>query len=116
MDQLGNTIRSRGQGADLRVVWCSVDRWFRVGPGRIARSSGTTLYLPGSLVLAALLVVVVGSRVPGGHRVSDGVAALDAAGAAWTPITGGGNGSYSHGVPGSLRRFVRGRSRSLARV
>jgi hypothetical protein len=56
----------------------------------VSHAHRTTLHLPRSLVLAALLVAVVGSRGPGGQRVSAGEAALDAAGAAWT-IPGRGN-------------------------
>jgi hypothetical protein len=38
--------------------------------------SGFCQHLPGSLVLAALLVVLAVSRVGGAHRVSDAVGAL----------------------------------------
>jgi hypothetical protein len=51
---------------------------------------GPTLHLPRSLVLAASLAVVVGSRVPKAAR-SAGAAALDPADTAWT-ISGQGNG------------------------
>jgi hypothetical protein len=39
-------------------------------PGSYRTLIARTLLLPGFLVLAALLVVVVGSRVPEGHRVA----------------------------------------------
>jgi len=48
-----------------------------------ASSAARSLHPARSLLLAPLLVAAVGSRVPVGHRVSDGGAALDAAGAAW---------------------------------
>ena len=48
------------------------------------------LHLPGSLVLAALLVAVAGSRVALAPSRSDAIGALDAGGAAWM-LTGRGN-------------------------
>lgn len=63
---------------------------------------GGTL-LSGSLVDAALFVESGGSRVPQASR-SDGVAGLDAFGAAWTII---GRGRQFSGGPGSIcRRLV----------
>lgn len=47
--------------------------------------------LTGSLVLAALLVTVVVSRVSAAHRVSDAEGALYSAGATWTISGEGGH-------------------------
>ncbi len=73
-----------------RVLICPLVTALCLGASHARR---TTLHLPRSLVLAALRVVVVGSRVPKAAR-SAGVAALDAAGMTWT-IPGRGNGAQT---------------------
>jgi hypothetical protein len=74
-------IRHTGGRSGLRRSTVNAPLTPPHGTGQSARPG--CLLLPRSLVPAALLVVSGGSRVPQASR-SDGAAALDAAGAAWT--------------------------------
>lgn len=91
-------------------------RRFTVNPGLTSyggslQSARLGCLLPsGSLVDAALLVVAAGSKVPEASR-SDGVAAFDAVGAAWT-INGG--VSDFHGDPCTALWPTPGGGRSAA--
>jgi hypothetical protein len=93
-------IRHRGRRSGLRPSTVNAALTPPCGPGQFARP-GCPL-LPGSLAQAALLAGPGESRGPQASR-SDGVAALDAAGAAWT-ISGGGIGLL---VPDAQRRDCR---------